>query len=273
MNRNSERISTDRYGDRSPPMTTNSHLIKGRAWSPTAPIQKQDRLRRFFSFLLLFTCNLTCSAQRSSTNYSITAETLDGGGALATSVNYALQGSVETAASGISAVAPIYEIQHGYFEKGNLALSLYEQWAIAEGLDLNTNGQPDQNPDGDNLDNILEYAFGLDPEVNDHIALVLGVGPVLTTRGIPVVYSAVANSALDFRAAFLRRANYIPAGLTYTVQFSADMNNWYDAQTGIISNTLYSEVELVTVAYPLFLQTLSGIEKAKFFRIKVDFSG
>lgn len=191
---------------------------------------------------------------------------------MVTSSSYTSHGSVEVNPIGNSAAAPVYEIEHGFFP-GNLALRLYEVWAAAEGLNLLTNGQTDQNPDGDLLDNILEYAFGLDPLVNDNSALTLN-GLNLISRGVPAVYSAPAGNTLDFRAAFLRRADYVEAGLTYTVQFSGDMTHWYNAAPTPLPQVedMDGEMDLATLAYPLFILTSNGVEKAKFFRLLITFS-
>ena len=89
---------------------------------------------------------------------------------------------------------------------------------------------------------------------------------MLTARGTPVTTVASTPTAVDFRAAHVRRKDAAAAGLTYTVQFSAGDGSWTsstDTPTVVASD---SEVEVVTVKYPLFLNG----KKARFFRVVVS---
>ena len=67
--------------------------------------------------------NLGHATTRSSANYSISAETIDGGGAPASSVNYSSVASVEPAAIGTSTSSD-YQIQHGYFAARVVAVAV-----------------------------------------------------------------------------------------------------------------------------------------------------
>jgi hypothetical protein len=77
---------------------------------------------------------------------------------------------------------------------------------------------------------------------------------------------------VDYRAIFTRRKDYVAAGLTYTVQFSADLSNWVNSGA---TPTLLSDpnssgpVDAVSVPYPLFIPTANGVEKPPFFRVDV----
>lgn len=107
--------------------------------------------------------------------------------------------------------------------------------------------------------------FGLDPTVNEGGAIVL-TGKTITRRGTPIV--AVPNTAfgVDYRALFARRKDYRAAGLTYTVQFSADLTTWESSMeipTVVASDAL---MDAVTVPYPLLLQ--SGA-KARYFHVRI----
>jgi hypothetical protein len=75
---------------------------------------------------------------------------------------------------------------------------------------------------------------------------------------------------------FGRRKNYQDAGLTYTMQFSADSSHWVDstAQAGDVqvltaTDSVDSTIEAVSVPYPRFIPVSSGYKKPLFFRIGV----
>lgn len=227
----------------------------------------------FFIFLLAAAIGAHPAPARSSANYSITAETLDGGGQTVSSSNYSLSGSIETAAIGVSDTSA-YAIQHGFFSTESLALSLWEAW-LAHNFPNETDpliiGE-DADWDGDLIPNLLEFAYGLSPIASDGVPLVLN-GLDLSSRGLPVVYAGVLNGGLDFRAMFMRRVDFVEAGLTYTVQFSSDMNNWYDSvdTPTVVFND--GEVDLVSVPYPLFIINNGSVEKARFFRVVVTLLG
>ncbi len=119
--------------------------------------------------------------------------------------------------------------------------------------------------DGDGTSNLLEWAFGLDPTVASNGALIVS-GATIVQRGTPTVWLQNLNYGVDYRALFGRRKDYLAVGLTYTVQFSADLLIWEtstDAPTVIASDVL---IDAVTVPYPFFLTT--G-QKAQFFRVTV----
>jgi hypothetical protein len=205
--------------------------------------------------MMLFYPLFLFGALRSSTNYSVSAETLDGGGAPATSTNYSSQGSVETAATGMS-MTSLYIAQHGYFSGDNLYRILYEKWAVAVGLDLLTNGGPNEDPDGDLLTNAAEYGYGLNPLAANSEGLLMN-GTLLVDPGLPIVYL----HGSDYRGTFTRRANYLFAGLTYIPQFGSHMVTWTDnLDTPIFLD--FKGVDMVSVPYPAALldQVLFRVE-------------
>ena len=144
-------------------------------------------------------------------------------------------------------------------------------WRAANfaGLISNTgNAANNADPDGDTYSNLLEYAFGTDPnnpasgpgEITfDAGAIALRAQPKLT----------VTNTAtgVNFRANFGRRKDYVAAGLTYTVQFSADMQTWQDGTATPTVLASDAEMDAVSVKYPFFLQ--DG-RKAQFYRVEVS---
>ena len=140
----------------------------------------------------------------------------------------------------------------------------YEDF-LADNFTPDGNGQypidsgEDQNPDGDTLTNLLEYAFGTDPTVSDSTPLDVS-GP---TAGTPTV--SVTHDPLEFGAMFVMRKD---APLTYTVQFSGDLNDWEDSSaTPTVVTAIDANHDIVEVPY---LIDLSNGHKGRFFRIKVE---
>lgn len=128
-----------------------------------------------------------------------------------------------------------------------------------------------ENPDGDALNNLQEFAFGTDPNSGASGAgVVTYANGVLTARGGPTTSVTNTPGGVDFRAVFSRRKNYLAAGLTYTVQFNdADLlpGNWQNSTAVPAVVASDAEFEVVTVRYPFFLTT--G-KKAQFFRVVVS---
>lgn len=127
-------------------------------------------------------------------------------------------------------------------------------------------GDPNQNNDGDEFNNLEEFAHGLNPGIRDS-ALVLGENFVISKRGGPVTSLRIDADGVDFRVTFLRPLNYQSLGLSYTPRFSSDMATWFDATTppSVVSND--GEMELVTYEYPFFTPEA---RKARFFTIAVE---
>lgn len=84
--------------------------------------------------------------------------------------------------------------------------------------------------------------------------------------GSPNVQVQNIPNSVDFRALFGRRKDHAAAGLTYTVQFSADLVTW---QTSTATPTVIADdgvIEACTVPYPFFINGM----KARFFQIRVS---
>ena len=71
-------------------------------------------------------------------------------------------------------------------------------------------------------------------------------------------------NGVDFKALFGRRKN---SGLTYTVQFSADLAGWENSTVAPVVIADDGVIEACTVPYPFFL---SDGQKARFFRVSVQ---
>ena len=137
---------------------------------------------------------------------------------------------------------------------------------------------PTANPDGDGLTNLQEFAFGTDPTASSGGSIAWVAGGAVTNPGLPVAINLAVGSGVDYRAVFGRRKDYLSAGLTYTVQFSADLNYWWDSSatpavlTGA-GDLNPSEIEAASVTYPFFIPLdppSAGVVKPTYFRVKVS---
>ena len=76
------------------------------------------------------------------------------------------------------------------------------------------------------ISNLLEFAFGTNPVTSTAAALqyngTLAGGGTITATGQPKMVFESIPTGVDFRALFVRRNDYVAAGLTYTVQFSPE---------------------------------------------------
>ena len=77
-------------------------------------------------------------------------------------------------------------------------------------------------------------------------------------------------NGVDFRAVFGRRKDYQAAGLTYTVQFSVDLQNWLDSTAFPEVLASDEEIDAVSVPYPFFIPTAYGFDKPMYFRVGVS---
>jgi len=126
---------------------------------------------------------------------------------------------------------------------------------------------PEDNPDGDTLVNLLEFAFGTDPTSADVSALTW-IDPVIIP-GTPVVAHALPGEGTDYVARFLRRTD---GSVSYAWRFSSDLTDWEcstDAPSWYVTPTpiaMTIDHELVEVPYPFLLD--NGRE-ARFFQVAV----
>lgn len=136
----------------------------------------------------------------------------------------------------------------------------YEAWAAANGA----TGGPTGDPDSDGIENLLEYAFGTDPTVSSTAPLVYS-GGVLTSPGQPIL----EQDGGVWYAVFARRADYLDAGLTYTVEFSSALSAW--TPTAAVPTFLATdgEIDVVRVPFLNFVPSDSGPQKPTFFRVEV----
>jgi hypothetical protein len=148
----------------------------------------------------------------------------------------------------------------------------YENWASTYGLAGN-NALPGSNPDGDALNNLQEYAFGTNPTNATTAPVNYAPGGNVISTGLPVPINLAVGGGVDYRAVFGRRKNHQALGLTYTVQFSADLATWVSstATPAVLTDpNSNEEFEVVGDSYPMFIPVQSGHKKPTFFRVVVS---
>lgn len=149
------------------------------------------------------------------------------------------------------------------------ALNIIGNWRMTNfgtGANSGNGANTSDAGDSDGLVNLLEFAFGTDPNAADQVGLVID-GSV---NGVPIVNADFSGPGVAFDAIFVRRDDFgISGSLDYTAQFSGDLITWHDSTdtpTVVADSTDDSDYEVVSVPYPFF--TPDG-KKARFFRVKV----
>lgn len=151
--------------------------------------------------------------------------------------------------------------------------SPYDTWAGGTFENAFTDTEPAEDQDGDTHINLMEYAFGTDPTVNSSSPIVYVAGGDVTTPGQPLAANFAVGSGVDFRAVFGRRKDYLAAGLTYTVQFSATMDEWVDntAEPSLLTGEASAgDIDAVSVPFPLLIETANGPRQPTFFRVGIS---
>lgn len=126
-------------------------------------------------------------------------------------------------------------------------------------------GEADRDLDG--VKNVLELAFGTDPNNGgsgtgalNYVGTFAG-GGTIGQRGQPIVRA----EGTDRRALFMRRIDYAAAGLTYAVEFTGDLSTWEASAATPLMLASDGTYEIVSVPYPSFV---SG-KQARYFRARV----
>ena len=142
---------------------------------------------------------------------------------------------------------------------------LPDVWQVSH-FGLNgTQASINSDADSDSLSNLQEYAFGTNP-LQASGAAVQWSGSTFLSAGVPVPYATTVNGSFSYRAVFSRRKDYSAAGLSYAVEFSADLVTWKASTTTPTRLADNGEVEAVYVPYIIFVNG----RKATFFRVKVQ---
>ena len=147
-------------------------------------------------------------------------------------------------------------------------LTIFQQWALDNGVssDPNLNG-------ANGVSNLLNFAFGMNPNGAGSGLLVFngtfGAGGTIGANGQPITMLEAIPNGVDFRVLYVRRKDYVNAGLTYTVEFSpANLAPWTESAAVpavLADNGTY---QVVSVPFSPFI----GGKKARFFRVRTTLS-
>lgn len=109
------------------------------------------------------------------------------------------------------------------------------------------------DPDGDGLNNLAEFAFGMNPT--------RASGDVGTRAE-----ASVGQTGGGMRAVFRRRKDYATAGLNYVVEFSSNLADW--TPSSAVPEFLADEgvLEKIGLTFPV----LPNGKQSQFFRIQVQ---
>ena len=148
--------------------------------------------------------------------------------------------------------------------------SIYQDWTAGVFENSFNLTGANSDPDGDGMLNFVEFAFGLDPTTTSTEPMIYVADGELTTPGLPLL----ENFGSGFEALFTRRKDHMAAGLTYVVEFSADLRSWTSSSAGLQvvtgsgSSGLY---EAVSVPFPTTVPLQAGgFDVPNFFRVEVD---
>jgi autotransporter-associated beta strand protein len=149
-------------------------------------------------------------------------------------------------------------------------LSPFQIWTNENQL-TGQDSQPNEDPEGDGITNLQEFAFGLDPNTPSAGPIVFDAGDGVTTPGMPVPLVTGPGQA---SAVFGRKKNHAAAGLSYLVEFTADLQSWHPATTPPtpLTNHPNDEVDAVSVPFPAEVPSGEGLAKPTFFRVGVILS-
>ena len=140
----------------------------------------------------------------------------------------------------------------------------YQDWATSLGLAAAAM-DPMGDFNGNGVKNMLEWAFGTNPGLAGRGTLQVN-GSVIVAHGTPVLLNLPDFSgATTLHAMFARRKDAAAVGLTYAVEFGADLSGWTlnnDVPFVIAED---SEIEAVIVPFPALINGLVP----HYFRIKV----
>ncbi len=97
--------------------------------------------------------------------------------------------------------------------------------------------------DGDGISNLMEYALNLDPLTNEQVSMTPGSG----LRGLPSIRLENISGNDRLAIEFVRRTDGSGSGLTYTPQFSSDLEDWQAVGSESVTSidALWDRVKIV----------------------------
>lgn len=114
-------------------------------------------------------------------------------------------------------------------EVGALAPQSYAAWQtlyFSPALIASGDGAPMADPDEDGVVNLLEFAFNLDPLFAEPKKMETDEG----FRGVPVEKMITTGGQSYLSIEFMSRTEASAGNLTYVAEFSADLENWTEAE-------------------------------------------
>jgi len=176
--------------------------------------------------------------------------------------------------------AAIEATSTGFARVDNFVLTVvvptaYGRWTIGPFDQSFTSTDPTADPDKDGLTNFQEFAFDMDPTSPLRSSLQWTDGGPLTGAGLPVLMKLPVQAGPDaFHAVFVRRKDFEAAGLSYAVQFSADLAAWtpVDAGLAVEGENAAGTMEVVSIPFPGSVPLQGGLQSAppKFFRVALS---
>jgi hypothetical protein len=146
---------------------------------------------------------------------------------------------------------------------GLVPLSPYDAWRANYPELVGAEAGPNGDGDRDGKTNLEEYGFGTDAGDGNSGVIEFELGSV-TAYGQPVL-----DGGGGYALIFGRRVDYLAAGLTYTVQFSADLSEWVEDSTEPVVIAADSEIQAVRVPYPATIPTSGGPRAPRFARVEI----
>jgi hypothetical protein len=236
---------------------------------PDLLILNEGEARQFLVVLTYDDTSLAAAATERLTWNSGDSQKLvidDKGFATAVAVYQDTEVMISVTCYGFSKVLSLTVVNSGGDNFGAYAADgLPDTWQVEYFGESGSQGGPTVDSDSDGLNNLQEYAFGMNPSQGS-AAAVAWSGSTLLNAGAPIAFASGTASTFTFRAVFARRVDYLAAHLAYTVEFSADLSTWKASTSKPTVLAADSQVQAVSVPYPFFVDG----KKAKFFRVKVQ---
>jgi len=222
------------------------------------------------------TLSYTASVTASTASLNLTATTANANATL----QYRVNGSEYTTTNGLAIPVTLETglntVQIEVTAEDEVTLRLYTlqitrpagfaEWSTAAGITGTTNVGPLEDFDGDGIANVLEYAMGMAGASGGGTGALVLNGNTLSSTGQPIARQLPppGGGSPEWCAIYIRRKDYLQAGLTYTPSFSATLATW---EVGTGTPTVLADdgiYQAMCVPYPI----ISGAP-AKFFKVTV----